>query len=63
MVKVYQARVWDEAKGKYVFTPGWWTEERIKKMPKGQIIPGTEKEVEPSQLDKDEHFAPKAAEW
>ena len=63
MVKVYQARSWDDGRSKWKFEPGWWTKERIAKMPKGDIIPGTEREIETSQLDKDQHYAPKAAEW
>jgi hypothetical protein len=62
MVKVYQARVWDQLNGKNVITPHKWTEEAIHRMGTKQSVPEilleTEEEVLESLLDGDGRYNP-----
>jgi len=52
MVKVYQCKSWDDGQAMWIVNRGHFTIEAIKKLPKTEIVPGTEREVEESALDE-----------
>jgi hypothetical protein len=57
MVTVYHFRVYDPANDATIVQPRKSTAERIERI-RGEIIPGTAEEVDPSTLDEDGRYNP-----
>jgi hypothetical protein len=51
-IKVYQFKVWDNAMGRWMLDPFKRPMERIKEIPRSEIIHGTEEEIDASELDE-----------
>lgn len=58
MVTVHHFRVWDAAKDEWHYPPLKSPESRIRDEARGEIIPGTSEEVDPSHLDKFGRYDP-----
>lgn len=55
---VHHFRVWDPYKEEW-FHPSHKSTERVIRQDRGEIIPGTAEEVDPSQLDAQGRYVPK----
>ncbi|MEH3117827.1 MAG: hypothetical protein PGN25_09590 [Methylorubrum populi] len=58
MVTVHHFRVWDAAKDEWRYPPLKIPESRIRDEARGEIIPGTSEDVDPSNLDASGRYDP-----
>lgn len=62
MVTVHHFRVWDIPNDTWIYPPLKSPESRIRNEARGEIIPGTAEDVDPSQLDEFGRYDPDSDE-